>query len=57
MDLGNIILSEMTQSQKNTDDMHSLISKWLLAQTFKIPMIQFAKCIKLKKKEDHRVDT
>jgi hypothetical protein len=57
MDLEAIILSEVTQSQKNTDDMHSLISKWLLAQTFKIPMIQFAKCIKLKKKEDHRVDT
>jgi hypothetical protein len=26
MDLGHIILSEVTQSQKNTHDMHSLIS-------------------------------
>jgi hypothetical protein len=26
MDLENIILSEVTQSQKNTHDMHSLIS-------------------------------
>jgi hypothetical protein len=26
MDLGDIILSEITQSQKNTHDMHSLIS-------------------------------
>jgi hypothetical protein len=26
MDLENIILSEVTQSQKNTDDMHSLIT-------------------------------
>ena len=26
MDLGGIILSEVTQSQKNTHDMHSLIS-------------------------------
>jgi hypothetical protein len=26
MNLGNIILSEVTQSQKNTHDMHSLIS-------------------------------
>jgi hypothetical protein len=28
MDLGNIIVSEVTQSQKNTHDMHSLISKY-----------------------------
>jgi hypothetical protein len=26
MDLGDIILTEVTQSQKNTHDMHSLIS-------------------------------
>jgi hypothetical protein len=26
MELGNTILSEVTQSQKNTHDMHSLIS-------------------------------
>jgi hypothetical protein len=29
MDLENIILSEVTQSQKNTHDMHSLISGYL----------------------------
>ena len=28
MDLEDIILSEVTQSQKNTHDMHSLISKY-----------------------------
>ena len=28
MDLENIILSEVTQSQKNTHDMHSLISQY-----------------------------
>ena len=28
MDLENIILSEVTQSQKNTHDMHSLISRY-----------------------------
>jgi hypothetical protein len=28
MDLKNTILSEITQSQKNTHDMHSLISRY-----------------------------
>jgi hypothetical protein len=28
MDLENIILSEVTQSQKNTDDIYSLISRY-----------------------------
>jgi hypothetical protein len=28
MDLQNIILSEVAQSQKNTHDMHSLISRY-----------------------------
>jgi hypothetical protein len=28
MDLEDIILSEITQSQKNTHDMHSLISRY-----------------------------
>jgi hypothetical protein len=28
MDLENIILSEVTQSQKNTHDMHSLMSEY-----------------------------
>jgi hypothetical protein len=32
MYLENIILSEVTQSQKKTHDMHSLTDKWILAQ-------------------------
>ena len=51
MDLEDIILSEVMQSQKNTHDMHSLI-----AQKFKIPKIRFAKHMKLKN-EDQSVDT
>jgi hypothetical protein len=35
MDLEYIILSEVTQSQKNTQVMHSLI-KWILAQKLRI---------------------
>ena len=35
MDLEDIILSEVTQSQKNTHDMHSLI-KWILAPKLRI---------------------
>jgi hypothetical protein len=31
--------------------------KWILAQKLRIPKIQFAKHMKLKKKEDQRVDT
>jgi hypothetical protein len=30
---------------------------WILAQKFRIPKIQFAKLMKLKKKEDLSVDT
>ena len=52
MDLEDIILSEVTQSQKNTHDMHSLMCEWILAQKLKISKIQFAKHMKLKKKED-----
>jgi hypothetical protein len=54
MGLEDIILSEVTQLQKNTHDMHSLISG---AQKLRIPKIQFAKPMKLKKKEDQSVDT
>jgi hypothetical protein len=53
IDLEGIILSDVTQSQKNTHDMHSLIS----AQNLRTPKIQFAKHMKLKKKEDQSVDT
>jgi hypothetical protein len=38
MDLENIILSEVTQSEKNI-----LTDKWILAQKLRIPKIQFAK--------------
>jgi hypothetical protein len=56
MDLEDIILSEVTQSQKNTHDMHSLTSD-LLVQKLRIPRIQFAKHMKLKMKEYQSVDT
>ena len=52
MYLENTILSEVTQSQKNTHGTHSLISRYL-----EYPKIQFAKHMKLKKKEDQSVDT
>ena len=56
MDLEDIILSEVTQSQKNTHAMH-ITDKWILAQKLRIPKIQFAKYMKLMKKEDQSVDT
>jgi hypothetical protein len=37
MYLEYIIVSEITQSQKNTHDMHALSDKWILAQKFRIP--------------------
>jgi hypothetical protein len=52
----DIILSEATQSQNKSLDMHSLI-KWISAQKLRIPKIQFAKHKKIKKKEDQWVDT
>jgi hypothetical protein len=51
MYLEDTILSEVTQSQKNTDD------KWILAQKLRISKIQFAKHMKFKRKEDQSVDT
>jgi hypothetical protein len=48
MDGSGGILSEVTQSQKNTHDMYP--DKWILAQKLRIPKIQFAKHMKLKKK-------
>jgi hypothetical protein len=56
MYLEDIILSEVTLSQKNY--MHSLIytDKSILAQKLRIPKMQFAKHMKLKKKEDQSVD-
>jgi D-ribose pyranose/furanose isomerase RbsD len=55
MYLEDIILSEVTQSQKKSLDMHSLLSG-LLAQKPRTPKIQFAKHKKIKKK-DQCVDT
>jgi hypothetical protein len=56
MYLEDIILSEVTQSQKKPLNMHSLIDKWILAQKLRIPKIQFPKHKKIKK-EDQSVDT
>ena len=58
MDLEGIILSEVTQSQKNSCDMYSMISGYK-PRNLEYPRykIQFAKCMKLKKNEDQSVDT
>ena len=48
MDLDDTILSKVTQSQKNSLDMHSM--------KLRIPKIQFSNHVKLKK-EDQSVDT
>ena len=55
MDLEDIILSEVTQSQKNTH--YTLTNKCILAQKHRIPKIQFPKHMKLKKKEEQSVIT
>jgi hypothetical protein len=49
-----VILSELTQSQKNTHGAHSLING--LAQKLGIPKIQFTDQMKVKKKEDQSMD-
>ena len=58
MDLEGIILSEVTQSQKNSYDMCSLISGYQ-PRNLEYPRykLQFAKHMKLKKNEDESVDT
>jgi hypothetical protein len=55
IDLENIILSEVTQSQKNTHSMHSLISGYL-SKEHGIPIIQLMDHMKLKRKENQTVD-
>jgi hypothetical protein len=52
MDLEGIILSEVTQSQRNLQ--YVLTDKWILAQNlgYQRYKIQFAKHMKLKKNED-----
>ena len=58
MDLEGIMLSEVTQSQKKSSYMYSLISgykpRYLEYPRYKI---QFEKLMKLKKNEDQSVDT
>ena len=58
MDLECIILSDVTQSQKTSLDMYSLISGYY-SRNLEYPRykIQFAKHMKLKKNEDESVDT
>ena len=56
MDLENIILSEVTQSQNNKHSLYSLTAKWILVQKFRILKIQFSDHMKPKKKEDQNVD-
>ena len=56
MELENIILSEVTQSQRNKQTRYLLTDKWILAQKFRIPKIQFTDYMKPKKKEDQSVD-
>ena len=51
MDLEDIIPSDVTQSQKE-HTWYAFIDKRVLAQKLRISKIQFAKHMKLKKKED-----
>jgi hypothetical protein len=58
MDLDSIILSEVTQSQRNSHNMYSLISGYYHRNLgYPRYKIQFAKHMKLKKNEDQSVDT
>jgi hypothetical protein len=58
MDLEGIILSEVTQSQRNSHNMYSLISGYYPRNLgYSRYKIQFAKCMKFKKNEDQSVDT
>jgi hypothetical protein len=54
MELEIIILSEVTQSQKNTQ-WYALTDKWILAEKLQILKIQFTDHMKLKRKEDQSV--
>jgi hypothetical protein len=58
MDLEGIILSEVTQSQKNSHDIYSLISGyWPRNLEYPRYKIQFAKHMKMKKNKDQSMDT
>ena len=50
-ELENIILSKVTKSEKE-HTWYALTYKWILAQKFGIPNIQFTDCMKFKKKEE-----
>ena len=52
MELENTIQREVTQSHT----WYTLTDKWILVQKLGIPKIQFTDHMKLKKKEDQRVD-
>jgi hypothetical protein len=54
IELGNIILSEVTQSQKE-HTWYALTDKWILAQKLQIARIQFTNHMKFKKKEAQSV--
>ena len=56
VELEIIILSEVTQSQKKYT-WYVLTDKWILTQKFVITKTQFIHHMKLKRKEDHSVDT
>ena len=56
LELNDIILSEVTQSQKYTHSNHSLI-KWILAKKLRILKIQLTDHMKLKKKKYQIADT
>jgi len=50
----NIVLIEVTQSQKNSHGMHVLTEKWIIGKKkLKIPTKQLTDHMKFKKKEDH----
>ena len=53
IELETIILSEVTQSQKNK--WYALTDRWILAQNFRIPKLQLTDHMKLKK-EDQNLD-
>jgi hypothetical protein len=55
VELENIILSEVTQSQKNIR--FALADKWILVQKFRIPKIQFTDHTKPKKREEQTMNT
>ena len=58
LDVEGIILSEVTQSQKNSNDMYSLISGYY-PRNLEYPRykLQLAKHMNLKKNKDQSVDT